>query len=411
MDRAVFRLILLTSLAHALVHVLELALPGVEQLIGEEYGVGREWTGLLGTAWRMPFGMGALLAGWLADRYGSRRLLVIYLLGSAVTCAMAAWSTSLAMVFVSMFSMGCFASIYHPAGLSLISRETTAANRGQALGWHGIIGSIGIASAPFLAGVFFSTGQVTWRQYYLVLAVPAVGLAVLLHRTLRETDRHTDGSQQAPAGQPASAGGASPDKLTNPVSEKRWPAFLVLVSVGALSGMIYGAFMHFLPRYLDGSGLQLRGAAPAGFRNLLAAVVLGCGIFGQAISGRLARPGSLEKQLAIVLLANVPCLLWMAAADGSARLWATCLLALVHFMNQPLYNSLIAQLVPRHRRSVGYGFSNMVSFGLGAFGPAWAGFAGSNEVVYGGLAVQALVSSGLCLVLARMTGRLTADLD
>ena len=76
--------------------------------------------------------------------------------------------------------MGTFASIYHPAGLSLISRETTPETRGKALGWHGIFGSLGIALAPFLASIVFATGAVGWRDYYLVLIIPAVVITVLL---------------------------------------------------------------------------------------------------------------------------------------------------------------------------------------------------------------------------------------
>ena len=38
-------------------------------------------------------------------------------------------------------------------------------------------------------------------------------------------------------------------------------------------------------------------------------------------------------------------------------------------MNQPLYNSLLPEFLPRNRRSVGFGFSNMMGFGIGAFGP------------------------------------------
>ena len=67
MSPATFRLVLLISCAHALVHTFELALPSVEQMIGADFHVDRQQTGMLGTTWRLPFGFGALLAGWLAD--------------------------------------------------------------------------------------------------------------------------------------------------------------------------------------------------------------------------------------------------------------------------------------------------------------------------------------------------------
>ena len=84
MTRTAFRLILLVSCAHALVHVFELALPSVEQMIGTDLvgktaAENKAATGTLGMAWRLPFGLLAMVAGWMADRYGSRRLLVVYL--------------------------------------------------------------------------------------------------------------------------------------------------------------------------------------------------------------------------------------------------------------------------------------------------------------------------------------------
>jgi MFS family permease len=389
MNSATFRLVLLVSCAHALVHVYELSLPSVEQMIGDEFSVGRDVSGMLGTAWRLPFGMGALLAGWLADRYGSKRMLLIYLLGCAATCILAWYSTSLGLVFAAMFSMGCFASIYHPAGLALISRATTPENRGAALGWHGIFGSIGIASAPFLAGIIFSTGQVSWHQYYLILAIPAVLLAVLLHSRLPD-DRIT--SPTKPAAENDQGDG----------ERMQWSSYFLLVTVGALHGFMYGAFMHFLQRYLDEAGLTPEGMKPESWRNYLAALVLVCGVVGQAVAGRMARPGRLELQLTGILFANAPLLAWMAFAQGGARLGATCLLALVHFMVQPVYNSLIAQYVPSSHRSTGYGFNSMIGFGIGALAPMYAGFTPDDNWTfwtYGLLSCTALVGGMLSLVL------------
>ena len=106
-----FRLVLLISCAHALVHTFELALPAVEQMIGDEYGVGKSATGTLGMVWRLPFGLGAVLAGFLADRYGSRPLLIVYLVGCSVTAVLARWAPTFNALFMVMLAMGCFASV------------------------------------------------------------------------------------------------------------------------------------------------------------------------------------------------------------------------------------------------------------------------------------------------------------
>lgn len=384
MPAATFQLVLVISCAHALVHTFELALPAVEQMIGEEYGVGKASTGALGMVWRLPFGLGAVLAGILADRYGSRPLLIVYLAGCSLTAILARWAPSFQLLLLIMLAMGCFASIYHPAGLSLISRETTPETRGQALGLHGIIGSLGIAGAPFGAMLLFSTGDLSWRDYYLILTIPALLIAArLLVDEVRQRRKVVENK-------PTAIGQLDVEAAIC------WRRYLVLVSAGALSGFVYGAFMHFLPRYLDTAGLRPQSWTPESFRNALAAVVLGCGAIGQGVAGRLCRPGRLELLLVLVLFGNVPPLLWMAFAEGPERFVAACLLAVIHFMNQPVYNSLIAQHIPASRRSMGYGFSNMMCFGIGAFGPYFAGQMG-DTAVYGGLAFVASLA-GLCAV-------------
>ncbi|MBC8873946.1 MAG: MFS transporter [Planctomycetes bacterium] len=386
MNRATFRLVLLVSCAHALVHVFELSLPSVELMIGDEFGAGRDRTGMLGTAWRLPFGLGALLAGLLADRFGSKRLLLVYLGGCSGMALLAYWAPTLAILFAVMFGMGCFASIYHPAGLALISTETTAANRPKALGWHGIVGSLGIAAAPFLAAIVFHTGTVTWRQYYALLVIPAVIIAGLLFFYLKQTPVR----QKVDAARKPATGG-----------EARWRAYLLLVVIGVSMGFTYAAFMHFLPRYLDGVGIRPSGVSPESFRNYLAALVLLFAAVGQGVAGKIARAGRLEPLMALILFANVPPLIWMSLADGRARIWAACSLALVHFMNQPVYNSLIAEYVPRARRSLGYGFSNTLCFGIGGFGPTYAGFVKDDFRTYGGLAILAAIAGLLALLLVR----------
>tara|TARA_R110002072_G_scaffold302999_2_gene491055 strand:- start:3188 stop:4393 length:1206 start_codon:yes stop_codon:yes gene_type:complete len=392
MPASTFRLVLLISCAHALVHMFELALPAVEQMIGDEYGVGKASTGALGMVWRLPFGLGAVLAGFLADRYGSRPLLIVYLIGCSITAVLARWAPSFNILLLVMLAMGCFASIYHPAGLSLISRETTPETRGSALGLHGIIGSLGIAGAPFGAMLLFSSGDLGWRDYYLILTFPAMLIAGLLW--LDEL-RHRKAIKASPIK-------PSPDAA--PEEAICWNRYLTLVSAGALSGFVYGAFMHFLPRYLDTAGLRPEDWTPASFRNALAAVVLVFGAIGQGIAGRLCRPGRLEFLLVVVLFGNVPPLLWMAFAEGPSRFVAACVLAVVHFMNQPVYNSLIAQHIPSSRRSLGYGFSNMMCFGIGAFGSLFAGqFDGesADTIVYGCLAGIA-AAAGLFAVYSMM---------
>ena len=90
MNSSTLRLVLLLSCCHALVHVYELSFASVEQLVADDFGVDTAVTGWLGFCLRLPFGLFALFAGWLADFFGAKRLLLIYLFGSSAA-ALLAW--------------------------------------------------------------------------------------------------------------------------------------------------------------------------------------------------------------------------------------------------------------------------------------------------------------------------------
>jgi MFS family permease len=418
-------LVLLVSCAHALVHIYELTLPSVEQLIGRDFHVDQTVTGSLGSTFRIPFGAFAFVAGWFVDRTGSKPLLILFLLGCAGTSVLAYLAPTLGVVFVAMFGMGTFASIYHPAGLSLISHETRPDQRAMALGYHGIVGSIGIAAAPLLAGAFLATGG-TWQQYYLVLAIPGVVLAIVFalrlvehHREPRpantpRTDAQPADPQQADAhvearaashaatadaastGGDASRPGSSMSALDSEEDEPHWGAFAALTLIGALGGFIYAGLLSFLPRYLGQSGLHSSVVSDASYRNYLTSGVLLCGCIGQYLAGRWAKPGRLEPFLMLIILCNAPFLFWMAMAQGWARIWAAGLFALVHFMHQPVYNTLVASYVPTHRRSFGYGVSNTITFGIGGLGAGYVGFSRTNfgdAITYSSLGCVALVAA------------------
>jgi len=376
MDRTILRLVLIVSCAHALVHIYELTLPAVEQEIAREYrpesaDAGKELTGLLSWVWRLPFGFGALLAGWLVDRFGSRRMLVIYLLGCSLCCLITWIAQPMALLFVAMALMGAFASVYHPAGLALISLSTSPVDRTRALGIHGILGSIGISSAPMLVDQAFGAG-LSWRSCYALLSICGVALAMPVSMWARRSMPR----DVAPSDSPKSTVDEVPFV---------WTSFLLLTLLASIQGLVYAGVLSFLPRYLES--------------RPWASIVLFVGCIGQYLGARFARPGRLESLLTIVTFCNVPMLIAMAVADDRLRILAAAGFSVVHFMYQPIYNSLIAKYTPRGQRSQAYGFSFAMSFGIGSLGASYAGFSKDQLVLYGGLAATSFTAGLVGVVL------------
>jgi len=298
------------------------------------------------------------------------------LLGCAGVCLGVGAAGSLAAMFALMFVMGSFASIYHPAGLALISHSVPVHLRPRALGVHGVMGSLGIALGPLVAGVFLAF--LPWRGYYAVLAVPGVLLAVVFFLRL-DNSQHRSPRQQTSA--KADSG--------------HWKAFALLVFSGSVGGVIYAAYLNFLPRYFDPLAEQVGWLERASLRNFAASGVLVVGMLGQYLAGRLGRAGRLERQLAGILLLLVPLLLAMGVVPVLWRPLAAAAVSLVLFMQQPIYNSLIAQFVPAHRRSFGYGISNTLTFGVGSFGATLSGLMPNDWANFLALALLALLSAAV----------------
>ena len=380
MNRALLKLVVLVSCAHALVHLYELALPSVEQEISIEFArseaAGKPVMGWLSWCWRLPWGLGAMVAGWLVDRWGSRRMLAVYLIGCAAACVVAARAPNLGLLFGSMFVMGTLASISHPAGLALISRETNEHSRPRALGLHGIFGSTGISSAPFLGAVAMQVGM-GWRSFYVALALPGLVLGVVF-ALLAKHDQTADT--------------ITAKQETSEQRHVDWPSYFLLTMLAVLQGFVYSGVLSFLPRYFSSwqSGSEAK---------LLAGGVLILGCIGQYAAGRLARADRLEWQLTAISILNIPFLLWMAMASTYDRAIAAGLFAVVHFMHQPIYNSLIAKYTPLHRRSLCYGFSFAMGLGVGAVGAVCVGYMSQQLYIYSMLAGSAAAAAAIGAVL------------
>ena len=71
------RVLWTASVAHSMVHVYELAVPALLLLIQSEFVAGDLSMGRVVTLYTLLFGLGALPAGLLVDRLGSKLLLMI----------------------------------------------------------------------------------------------------------------------------------------------------------------------------------------------------------------------------------------------------------------------------------------------------------------------------------------------
>src|SRR3954465_6750737 len=105
--------------AHALDHYVMLIFPTV--VISLEVVYERSYAELiaLGTASFFAFGVFSLPAGWLADRWSRRNMMVLFYAGCGASLLAAALAPNLIALACALFAVGLFAAIYHPVGTSM----------------------------------------------------------------------------------------------------------------------------------------------------------------------------------------------------------------------------------------------------------------------------------------------------
>lgn len=399
--------------AHAIVHTYELSIPILMVLWLSEFSVS---TALMGTVVAVGyglFGVGALPGGILVDRFGSQELVTACLVGMGASFLLLSLAPNVLTIMGALCVWGLAASVYHPAGLSLIS--TGVEERGTGFAYHGMAGNLGIALGPLLTAVLLLFFE--WRLVTALLVAPAA--VAVLYALSVEFDET--------AAVQAQADGGTPESDTHGTTWRQFVAdsrslftvgFTIAFVVVMMNGLFYRGTLTFLPDVLSGflpnvvDQLQLFDpASPIAeefdLASYLYAGLLMVGIAGQYVGGKLTDRIRTETGLAVVFgsLAVVAIVFVPAAETGVMPLLVvSALLGFLLFTLQPLYQATIAEYSPPGDRGLSYGYTYLGSFGIGAGGAVIAGYllsAGGVERTFLGLAVFPIVGAALSLALLR----------
>lgn len=232
------KIILLTSYCHFLTHLFMLVFPALVTPLAQDFGMPIADVVELGFWMYLLYGVGGLPMGMLTDIWGCRPMLVLFLLGLGGSSLMAGLSQDPRQLVISLTVMGIFVSIFHPAGMSLVTRACR--KRGKALGIMGVFGSVGLGSGPLVAGVI--TYEWGWQAVYLALGIPVVLTGIgMLFITMDEGSVHLD------------VAGSRDDQ------RRRRVHFAVLLLCMMLSGFCYRGTSVLLPSYFEHAAPFLHG--------------------------------------------------------------------------------------------------------------------------------------------------------
>ncbi len=361
-DRSYF---LLLNIGHFLDHLFMLVFATVAALaLVREWEVGYAALLAYATPGFFAFGVFALPAGWLADKWNRDGMMVVFFVGVGAASILTGFAQTPLQVGIGLFVIGMFAAIYHPVGLAIVTAKWK--NTGMRIAVNGVWGNLGVASAALLTGYMIDNGG--WRSAFIIPGAVSVLLGGIYFVAFRDL---ITAPREAPK---TGATAATPDP--------DYKRLLIRVSgivflTTAVSSIIFQSTTFALPKMFDErlQGLAARAAewleggvpGEAGVATMvgsLAFLVFAVASLAQvAVGSSLDRFGPRRVFMVVATLQVVFFALMPGLEDGVA--FAVALGFMLGAFGQiPINDYMIGKMASGPMRARIYGVRYVVSFSV-----------------------------------------------
>ena len=238
---------LMLNIGHFLDHLFMLVFATVAALaLSRDWGLGYGELIAYATPGFFAFGLFALPAGWLADRWSRDGMMVVFFAGVGAAAIGTGFAETPLQIGIGLFVIGMFAAIYHPVGLAIVTAKWR--NTGMRIAVNGVWGNLGVASAALLTGYMIDNAG--WRAAFVLPGIISIGLAVVYAVVFRDL---LGAHAEKPAGPVVKA----------PEPAPAYKAMLMRVSAivfltTAVSSVVFQSTTFALPKIFDE---RLRGFA------------------------------------------------------------------------------------------------------------------------------------------------------
>lgn len=166
----------LVGSAHASSHFFHLILPPLFPILKLDFDVSFAALGLLPTLFYGASGIAQTIAGFLVDRFGARRVLLLGLTLLSISVIGYAFCFSFWGLMFFSITAGLGNSVFHPADLSILTNKISTNRLGKAYAIHAFSGNIGWAFAP----IFIVTLAGFWDWRTATILAGLIGLIIVL---------------------------------------------------------------------------------------------------------------------------------------------------------------------------------------------------------------------------------------
>ena len=349
---------LFLNVGHFLDHFFMLIFATVAALrLANEWGMSYAALIPYATPGFIAFGVAAIPAGWLADKWSREGMIVIFFLGIGASSILTALAGSPLEIALGLTAVGLFAAIYHPVGLALVIQGRV--KTGVPLAINGIFGNLGVASAALLTGYLIDTAG--WRNAFVLPGVISIGIGIA-YAAFLWSGREGGAAERAGGG--GSARTAARDGPP-PVERGTFVRVLAIIMfTTAIGGLIFQSTTFALPKIFEERLTDLAGTATAigGY----AFAVFTVAAFAQLAVGYLVDHHSLRTVFAFVAGLQAAFFAVMYQLTGVAALVVAVGFMLVVFGQIPINDVLIGRITKTEWRSRVYSLRYIVTFSVSA---------------------------------------------
>jgi FSR family fosmidomycin resistance protein-like MFS transporter len=334
----------LFALAHFSHHLSTGVLTPLLPLLRQDLDLNYFQAGVLVSSFGLSYGFGQLPMALLADRFSPRSLIVAGLVGTSLAAATIGLTNTYWQMVPCFVILGLLGATYHAPASSFLSQSVPKASRGRSLGTHTIGGSASFLVVPVVA-VAIASWTGAWRWSFVLLAIPALVMGVVLWSVTQPTSAEED---EAPSPDPSEASNVLPGTETPPAT---WQHILAAVGglalISILMQVIFSSVNSYLPLYL----VDRHGIKPE-YAGVVVGLAAGAGVVGAPVGGALS--DRLGRRRVILLSLSLAGPLLFAVLRVPATIWLPLSLGIYGIIvsaRMPVMESLIADVVRPDKRA------------------------------------------------------------
>ncbi len=335
------------------IYLTKSALPPLLPVLSSEIGLSHAQTGMIESAYLVGYILVKVPLGYLANKLGAKRVLVIGMIGYGTASALFTFASTYPLVLLLRFLVGFFQGIHLPVANALLS-ERFGSKQGRAIGFHESGPNVGATIAYPIAITIASVWN--WRWTFLLLSIPAFLFAVAVFSLLK--DEPFGGQRQS----------STTQENNQRIRDYVWVLLPMALTI-SLYNICVTALMTFTPSYL----VEFRGFSLAS-AGLISMILPAAGFVAKVGSGFAAeRVGSKNAICGAAALTGVSIVL-LTLLEGDLPLALNfVLMGLVLYAFSPIVYSSVTSVLPSRLKAAGLSAVTIVGNLVGAFSAAMVG--------------------------------------